>query len=59
MKTIFTLLMLPVIVLVCLLSGKLYINGELFISYTLVLTSFLSVSLWINNIGQLLQKQTA
>jgi hypothetical protein len=59
MKTIFTLLMLPVIILVCFLSGKLYIHGELFISYTLVLTSFLSVSLWINNIGQLLQKQRA
>jgi len=59
MKTIFTLLMLPVIILVCFLSGKLYINNQYFISYTLVMTSFLAVSLWINHISTLLQKQRA
>ncbi|HEY4061251.1 MAG TPA: hypothetical protein VGM30_05095 [Puia sp.] len=59
MKTIFTLLMLPVIVLICFLSGKLYINNQYFISYTLVMTSFLALSLWINNVSTLLQKQRA
>ncbi len=51
MKTLFNLLMLPVIVLICFLSCKLYMNGDNFFSYCLVLVSFLSVSLWINNIS--------
>ena len=59
MKTLFTFLTLPVIVLICFFSERLYISGDLIISYALVLASFLSVALWINHVGQLMQKQRA
>ena len=59
MKTIFTFSTLPVIILICFLSGKFYISGDLVAAYCLVLTAFLSVSLWINQIGLQLKKQRA
>jgi len=59
MKTIFTFLTLPVIILICFLSGRFYINGEYMISYTLVFTWFASIILWINQVGLQLQKQRA
>jgi hypothetical protein len=45
MKTIFTLLMLPVI--------------AFFAAYTLVMTWFLSLTLWINEASRLLNRQRA
>lgn len=59
MKTIFTYFSLPVIVLICFLSGKFYISGAYVISYSLVATWFFSLILWINHVGLQLQKQRA
>jgi len=59
MKTIFTLLMLPLIVLICFFSVKLYISGEYVAAYTLVMTWFLSVTIWIKNIGLLMKRPSA
>ncbi len=56
MKTIFTFLVLPVIIFICFLSGKLYISGDYVAAYSLVLTWFASIILWINQVGLLLQK---
>jgi hypothetical protein len=36
MKTIFTFLMLPLIVLICFFNTKLYISGQYAAAYTLV-----------------------
>ena len=59
MKTIFTFLTLPLIILVCFLSGKFYLNGEYILSYSLVFTWFASTILWINQVALQLQKQRA
>lgn len=59
MKKIFTFLTLPVIVLICFLSGKFYMDGAYIVSYSLVLTWFASLILWINNVSLQLQKQRA
>ncbi|MBS1662417.1 MAG: hypothetical protein JST68_15340 [Bacteroidetes bacterium] len=59
MKTIFTYFSLPVIILICFLSGKFYISGDYVASYSLVLTWFASLILWINYVGLQLQKQRA
>ncbi|HEX9513879.1 MAG TPA: hypothetical protein VF939_25485 [Puia sp.] len=59
MKKIFTILMLPVILLICFFSGQLYISGEYVASYTLVLTWFASTIYWINQVSLQLQKQRA
>ena len=65
MKTIFTFLALPVIILICFLSGRFYISGEYLISYTLVATWFATLVLWINQVGlrpslrSVIQKQRA
>lgn len=59
MKTIFTFLALPVIILICFLSSQFYISGEYVVAYALVATSFVSVIGWINQVGLQLQKQRA
>jgi hypothetical protein len=59
MKTIFTLLALPVIILICFLSSQFYISGEYVIAYTLVAVSFASLIGWINLVGLQLQRPRA
>ncbi|HEY4286312.1 MAG TPA: hypothetical protein VGN00_04360 [Puia sp.] len=59
MKTIFTFLALPVIILICFLSGQFYIAGEYVIAYTLVGASFASLIGWINQVGIQLQRPRA
>ncbi len=59
MKTIFTFLALPVIILICFLSSQFYISGEYVIAYVLVATSFASVIGWINQVGLQLQRPRA
>lgn len=59
MKTILTLLVLPVIAIICLYSGKFYIAGNYVAAYSLVLTSFLSLTFWIRQIGLVTAKQHA
>lgn len=57
MKTIFTFLTLPIIILICFLSGKFYINGEYLASYSLVFAWFASLILWIYQVGLQLQRR--
>jgi hypothetical protein len=59
MKTILTLLLLPVIILACFFSARLYVNGDYVAAYSLVLTWFLSVVFWIRQVGMLMQRQKA
>jgi hypothetical protein len=59
MKTIFTLLLLPVIILTYFFSARLYVNGDYVAAYSLVVTWFLSVVLWIRQVGLMLQRQKA
>jgi len=59
MKKIFTFLMLPLIIFICFLSGRFYIDGEYILSYTLVATSFAATIGWINHVSLQLQKQRA
>lgn len=59
MKAIFTFLTLPVIILICFLSGKFYISGDYVAAYTMVLTWFASLILWINYVSYRLHKQRA
>lgn len=59
MKTIFTLLLLPVIILAYFFSARLYVNGDYIAAYSLVVTWFLSVVLWIRQVGMMLQRQKA
>ncbi|HTI12882.1 MAG TPA: hypothetical protein VL832_30160 [Puia sp.] len=59
MKTIFTFLMLPLIVLICFFSAKLYISGQYAAAYTLVAAWFSSIIFWIHQVGMPLQKERA
>ncbi len=59
MKTIFTFLALPVIILICFFSSQFYISGDYVIAYTLVATSFASLIGWINLVGLQLQRPHA
>jgi hypothetical protein len=59
MKTLFTLLLLPVIILAYFFSARLYVNGDYVAAYSLVLTWFISIVFWIRQVGQLLQPQKA
>ena len=59
MKTLFTLLMLPVIVLAYFFSARLYVNADYFAAYSLVAACFFSVVFWIRQVGQMLQGQKA
>jgi hypothetical protein len=59
MKTIFTLLLLPVIILAYFFSARLYVNGDYVAAYSLVATWFLSVVFWIRQVSLLMQRQKA
>jgi hypothetical protein len=59
MKTISTLLLLPVIILAYFFSARLYVNGDYVAAYALVATCFFSIVFWIRNVGMLLQRQKA
>jgi len=59
MKTIFTLLLLPVIILAYFFSARLYVNGDYLAAYSLVATWFLSVVFWIRQVSLLIQRQKA
>jgi len=58
MKTISTLLLLPVIILAYFFSARLYVNGDYVAAYALVATCFFSIVFWIRNVG-MLQRQKA
>lgn len=57
MKTVLTLLMLPVIVLIYVLSAKSYIDGQYFAAYSLMLGWLFSTALWIRTIGLVFRNQ--
>lgn len=57
MKTVLTLLMLPAIVLIYVLSAKSYIDGQYVAAYSLMLGWLLSTALWIRSIGLVFQNQ--
>ncbi len=57
MKTILTLLLLPVIILAYFFSARLYVNGDYVAAYLLVVTWFLSVVFWIRQVGIMMQRQ--
>jgi hypothetical protein len=57
MKTIFTLSMLPVIVLAYFFSARFYIDSNYIPAYALMAACFFSVVFWIRNVSLLLQKQ--
>ncbi len=59
MKTISTLLLLPVIILAYFFSARLYVNGDYVAAYSLVLTWFVSVVFWIRQVGTMLQGERA
>lgn len=59
MKTIFTFLMLPIIILIYFFSTKLYICGQYVASYTLVAAWVASIIFYIHQIGLPLQKERA
>ena len=59
MKTISTLLLLPVIILAYFFSARLYVNGDYLAAYSLVATWFLSVVFWIRQVSLLIQRQKA
>jgi hypothetical protein len=49
MKTLFSLLTLCAIVFAYIFSASLYVQGELFVAYLLVLTSITSLTFWIKS----------
>jgi hypothetical protein len=57
MKTIFTLSLLPIIVLAYFLSARLYIAGEFIPAYALLTFCFFAIVFCIYNVGSLLQRQ--
>jgi hypothetical protein len=59
MKTIFTFSLLPIIVLAYFFSEQLYIAGNYFAAYTLIVISFVSAVCCIYRIGSILQRQRA
>ena len=59
MKTIFTLSLLPIIVIAYFLSAKLYAAANYLPAYAMVTLFFVSVVFCIYRAGTLLQKQPA
>jgi hypothetical protein len=60
MKTLFTLLMVPALIVLCIfLSSRLYVNGQYVGAYSLVFTWFGTIVLWVRAAGSLLQKRQA
>jgi hypothetical protein len=59
MKTLFTLLLLPIIILAYFFSARLYVSGDYVAAYSLVVTWFLSVVFGIRQVSLMLQGQKA
>jgi hypothetical protein len=59
MKTLFTLLLLPIIILAYFFSARLYVNGDYVAAYSLVATWFISVVFGIRQVSLMLQGQKA
>jgi hypothetical protein len=59
MKTFISLLALVVIVFVYVMSANLYLQGDFFSAYVLVISAMGSIVCWIHNVGQHLQKDEA
>jgi hypothetical protein len=59
MKTLFTLSLLPVIVIAYLLSAKLYVAADYVSAYLMMTLFFFSVVYCIYRAGSILQKQNA
>jgi hypothetical protein len=59
MKTLFLLLELACIVITSVVSATLYLKGEYNISGLLILTSLVSLSLWVKSNGLLEDKKIA
>jgi hypothetical protein len=59
MKTLFLLLELACIVITSVVSATLYLKGEYNISSLLILTSLVSLSLWVKSNGFLEDKKIA
>jgi phosphotransferase system glucose/maltose/N-acetylglucosamine-specific IIC component len=59
MKTFVAFLTLPVIFTLVFFATKLYVADQYFAAYSLVLAWFVSFIMWIQNVGQLLQKKDA
>jgi len=57
MKTIFTLLLLPIIILAYFFSEQLYVAGNYFAAYALIVILFVSAVFCIYRIGSMLQRQ--
>ena len=57
MKTLFLLLELACIVITSVVSATLYLKGEYNISSLLILTSLVSLSLWVKSNGFLEDKK--
>jgi hypothetical protein len=60
MKALLTLLMVPALIVLCIfLSSRLYVNGQYVGAYSLVLTWFATIVLWVRAAGTLLQNRQA
>ena len=59
MKTLVNLLALVAIVFVYVLSANLFIKGDLFGAYLLVISAIGSMVIWIDRVSQNLKKQQA
>jgi hypothetical protein len=59
MSSLIRLMTLPAIVSIYILSVSLYVQGNLFASYSLVIGSLVALIFWIQNVSLLLQKQRA
>jgi hypothetical protein len=57
MKTLFLLLELACIVVTCVVSATLYLKGDYNTSSLLILTSLISLSLWVKSNGFLEDKK--
>lgn len=59
MKTLLSLLTLVAIALIYVLSASLYVQNDLFPAYLLFISSLISLTFWIRQVGTLLQKERA
>ena len=59
MKTFISLLALVAIVFVYVMSANLYLQGEFFTAYVLVVSAMGSIVFWIHHVGQHQQKDRA
>jgi hypothetical protein len=59
MKTLLLLVELACIVITCVVSASLYLKGEYNLSSLLILTSLVSLSLWVKTNGLLEDKKIA